>query len=440
MSTAYTSIEALYHLFVGSGQKICTDTRKPEAGSIFFALRGGNFNANEFAQKAIEDGCAYAIVDDAKYANGQSTLLVADALTALQDLARYHRDQLKIPVIGITGSNGKTTNKELIHAVLSQKYNTYATKGNLNNHIGVPLSVLSVTPDHEMAVIEMGANHQGEIDFLCHICKPDLGLITNIGKAHLEGFGGEEGVKKGKSELYRYLRTHKGKVFVNGQDPVLMDLAAGNECLCYGDADPSFFVYGQSYQNSDFVEFRWAPQGKTLDESQLIKTNMFGHYNYINLLCAACIGHYFEVSPAAVKTALESYTPEMNRSQVVKTNHNTVILDAYNANPSSMQAAIVNFSRQNSPNKLVILGDMFELGEYAAREHETILELLQTTKMEAILVGPNFYELKNKYNSHLYFEDSEACKMYMKQNHRDKYHILVKGSRGMKLEGLLEVL
>ena len=440
MSTAHTSIETLYSLFVHCEQKICTDTRKLEQGSIFFALRGGNFNANEFAAKAIDGGCAYAVVDEERYANGETILAVTDVLAALQELARYHRDQLKIPVIGITGSNGKTTNKELIHAVLSQKYNTYATKGNLNNHIGVPLSVLSITPDHEMAVIEMGANHQGEIDFLSRICKPHLGLITNIGKAHLEGFGGEEGVKKGKSELYRYIREAHGKLFVNGNDPVLMDLSKANDCLLYGDDNASFYVHGKSYQNSDFVEFRWAPQGSSVESSHLIKTKMFGHYNYINLLCAACIGHYFEVPASAIQLALENYLPEMNRSQVVNTPKNIVILDAYNANPSSMQAAILNFSKQKNSNKMVILGDMFELGEYATQEHKQVLELLANTGLEAILVGPLFFALREQFKNFHYFEDSEACKSYIKQNHRDKSHILVKGSRGMRLEALLEVL
>ncbi len=432
----YTDIAGLYELFISCGQKITTDTRKIEQGSIFFALKGENFDANTFVNSAIEQGCRYAITDHAGYANGTTILLVPDVLQALQQLAKHHRKVLGIPVIGITGSNGKTTNKELIHAVLSMKYKVYATKGNLNNHIGVPLTLLSVSPQHDMAIVEMGANHQGEIAFLSDLADPDYGLITNIGKAHMEGFGGVEGIKKGKSELYNYLRLKDGLVFVNGSDPVLMELASGLNRYTFGEQE-QFDVHGRSSSHSEYVAFRWNVKGKSSEESALVNTHMFGHYNFINLLCAAAIGHYFEVPVADINDALGYYKPEMNRSQVVKTERNTLILDAYNANPSSMALAIHNFSEQPFSKKLLILGDMFELGEYAQEEHHQILEKLKVLGLSNVyLAGTLFFEFRMEYPMYHFFKDATDVGEYLEEHVPEGNTVLIKGSRGMKLEGL----
>ncbi len=435
----YISIEDLYRLFLECNQKIATDTRKLEPGSVFFALKGENFDANTFAQKAIEEGCSYSIVDNPEYVNNTTVLLVANVLESLQQLAKYHRKQLKLPVIGITGSNGKTTNKELIHAVLSKKYKTYATKGNLNNHIGVPLTLLSLTREHEMAIIEMGANHQGEIAFLSDLSDPDFGLITNIGKAHLEGFGGEEGIKKGKSELYKHLRQKKGKVFVNADDDVLMELAQDLDKITYGEKR-NYDIYGQSFENSEFVELKWNVGGTPLSDRPLIKTNMFGHYNFINVLCAVCIGNYFHVNEKDINSALEEYVPEMNRSQVKKTKNNTLILDAYNANPSSMNLAIENFVKQPFDKKLFILGDMLELGTYAHDEHEKIIHKLLNSNSKVIFVGALFYELKDVYPDQLFFKTADDLASYFEQHQFTNYSVLIKGSRGIKLEKIVEFL
>lgn len=436
----YTDIPRLYELFISCGQKITTDTRKIEQGSIFFALKGEHFDANTFVSSAIEQGCRYAVTDNAEYANGNTVMLVPDVLEALQQLAKHHRKALKIPVIGITGSNGKTTNKELIHAVLSAKYKVYATRGNLNNHIGVPLTLLSVTPQHDMAIVEMGANHQGEIAFLSDLAGPDYGLITNIGKAHLEGFGGVEGIKKGKSELYRYLKSKNGMVFVNGDDPVLVELAEGMKVYTFGEQE-QFDVHGQLLPHSEYVAFKWNVKGKDSGESDLVTTFMFGHYNFINLLCAATIGNYFGVPAAQINEALASYKPEMNRSQVVKTKKNTLILDAYNANPSSMTLAIGNFSEQPFQKKLVILGDMFELGEYAHEEHRLILEKLQQLKLDNVyLAGTLFFEFKAQYPMYRFFKDAKEVGEYLEAHPVEGNTVLIKGSRGMKLEHLAERL
>lgn len=432
----YTDIAGLYELFISCGQKITTDTRKIEQGSMFFALKGENFDANTFVNSAIEQGCRYAVTDHAGYADGTTILLVPDVLQALQQLAKHHRKVLGIPVIGITGSNGKTTNKELIHAVLSMKYKVYATKGNLNNHIGVPLTLLSVSPQHDMAIVEMGANHQGEIAFLSDLADPDYGLITNIGKAHMEGFGGVEGIKKGKSELYNYLRLKDGLVFVNGNDAVLMELASGLKKYTFGEQE-QFDVHGRSSSHSEYVAFRWNIKGKSSEESVLVNTHMFGHYNFINLLCAAAIGHYFEVPVAAINEALAYYKPEMNRSQVVKTEKNTLVLDAYNANPSSMALAIHNFSEQPFSKKLLILGDMFELGEYAREEHRQILEKLKALGLSHVyLAGTIFFEFKMEYPMYHFFKDAADVGKYLEEHVPEGNTVLIKGSRGMKLEGL----
>ncbi len=436
----YITTEKLYNLFINCSQKITTDTRKLEKGALFFALKGANFNANEFALKAIEEGCSYAIVDEEAIANNTTILLVKNVLESLQDLAKYHRKQLQIPIIGITGSNGKTTNKELIQAVLSKKYITYATIGNLNNHIGVPLTLLSLNSSHEMAIVEMGANHIGEIDMLCHLCDPDYGIITNIGKAHLEGFGGEEGVKIGKSELYKYLQKKGGKIFINGDDNVLNNLSEGLYKIYYGEKE-EYDIYGKSYQNSEFVEFKWNAKHKDLTTQSLVKTHMFGHYNFINLLCAACVGNYFKVNTNDINSALATYIPEMNRSEVKRTETNTVILDAYNANPDSMYLSLMNFNKQTLINKIVVLGDMLELGEYSYLEHEKILSILQHENIKhAFLVGIQFLQLKEKYPNFLYFKDVSALQEHLTANKINNSTILIKGSRGIRLEKIIENL
>ncbi|MES2567533.1 MAG: UDP-N-acetylmuramoyl-tripeptide--D-alanyl-D-alanine ligase [Bacteroidota bacterium] len=436
----YIRIEELYRLFIACGQKISTDTRKIEQGSIFFALKGDTFDANAFAQSAIKAGCRWAVIDSADMKHIPNTILVKDVLNTLQELAKYHRQQLKIPVIGITGSNGKTTNKELIHAVLSKKYNTYATKGNLNNHIGVPLTLLAINQEHEIAIVEMGANHQGEIAMLSEIADPDFGLITNIGKAHLEGFGGEEGVKKGKAELYKYLERKNAKIFINGDDPVLMGLSNDLSKIFYGNS-MQFDVHGEIYSNSEFVEFKWNVMNQSLNAEPIIKTKMFGHYNYINLLCAVCIGNYFGVKKEKINSALENYTPEMNRSQVLKKNTNAIILDAYNANPSSMNLAIENFDKQSLVKKVLILGDMFELGEYSSKEHSVVLNQLTKTKINQVfLVGVQFSLLKNQFPNYHFFLTIEELKKYLLAAEIVDSTVLIKGSRGMQLEKIVDCL
>ncbi|MES2763559.1 MAG: UDP-N-acetylmuramoyl-tripeptide--D-alanyl-D-alanine ligase [Bacteroidota bacterium] len=430
----FISTEELYSLFIVCEQKITTDTRKLENGAIFFALKGDNFDANSFAQKAIDGGCRYAIVDSEEVCNSKNILLVADVLAALQQLAKYHRKQLKCPVIGITGSNGKTTNKELMHAVLSKKYNTYATKGNLNNHIGVPLTLLALTHKHEMAIVEMGANHQGEIAMLSDLCDPDFGLITNIGKAHLEGFGGIEGVKKGKGELFTYLKKKNGKVFINGNDKILNELSSDLEKIYYGE-NIEFDVYGKLFINSEYVEFKWNVKNNGLVSQPLVKTHMFGQYNFINTLCAACIGNYFGVIETDINNALESYMPEMNRSQVMRTELNTLILDAYNANPSSMSLAIDNFEKQNFKNKVIILGDMLELGEYSDSEHQKIMDQLSKNSVNNVmLVGVQFFKLKKMFPHYHFFTNVQELSEYITEYKIADSTVLIKGSRGIQLE------
>jgi UDP-N-acetylmuramoyl-tripeptide--D-alanyl-D-alanine ligase len=436
-----TSVEKLYSIFKSCNQLITTDTRKIIDGSIFFALKGENFNANEFAEEALKKGSSYAIIDDIRYYKNEKTILVNDVLESLQELAKYHRKTLKFPFIGITGSNAKTTHKELIHAVLSKKYKSYATKGNLNNHIGVPLSILELNESYEIAIIEMGANHQGEIALLSSICDPDYGIITNIGKAHLEGFGGVEGIKKGKGELYKHLLSKKGKIFINGDDNVLLELAKGLEQIQYG-TKKEYYIHGKLNEATDQVSFQWSTKDNSLDNSNLIQTKMYGRYNFINMLCAVCIGFYFGVDEKKINDALIEYIPEMNRSQTKKTKNNNLILDAYNANPSSMKLAIENFHQsKTNQNKIVIIGDMFELGEYAESEHLQILKQLNECKYNATyLIGNEFYKHKDSYHSFCFFPKTEDLILYVKNNRLDNNTILIKGSRSMKLEQIVDFL
>ncbi len=434
-------IEELYSIFL-KHPSVCTDTRDIKPGSIFFALKGDNFNGNTFAEKAIELGSSFVVIDEEKYKKNEKYFLVEDVLSTLQQLANYHRKQLNIPAIGITGSNGKTTTKELINAVLSKKYTVLATKGNLNNHIGVPLTLLSITNEHEIAIIEMGANHQGEIELLCNIAEPDFGIITNIGKAHLDGFGGIEGVKKGKSELYKFIQAKKGKLFVHGDDDLLIELSANNEKVTYGTKKLYDIVGAVNENDSEFISFRWATRytAANIVKSELVNTQLVGIYNYYNLLCAACVGNYFMVEDELINQALREYTPTNNRSQLHKTKNNTLILDYYNANPSSMTLAIENFAEMKHSNKIVILGDMLELGSEDEKEHDAIVHLLQEKNiLNVYLVGPIFTHAGKKVNAKT-FATSDDVVEFLKQNKICNATILIKGSRGIKLEKVVEVL
>jgi len=433
-------MQELYKHFL-KHPEICTDTREIKKGSLFFALKGDNFNANQFAEKALKEGCSLAIIDELQYKKDDRYVLVADVLTTLQQLANYHRKQITIPVIAITGTNGKTTSKELINAVLSEKFKVLATKGNLNNHIGVPLTLLQIKKEHELAIIEMGANHQGEIAALCKIAEPTFGMITNIGKAHLEGFGGAEGVIKAKNELYQYIGQHHGKLFVNADNELLMKLSAQLDKITFGIGKEASYQ-GVLVDSNPFVKLKCKSNEdkQSLTEKNPIETALIGKYNFENILAAACIGHYFNVSEQQIKNGLEKYVPSNNRSQVMQTKKNLVLLDAYNANPSSMNAAIENFAQMDRPEKLVILGDMLELGEESEKEHKQILELLrQRNILKAILVGPHFMKAANSPFTTLFKTSEEALK-YLKQFPVNNTTVLVKGSRGIKLEKLVEAL
>ncbi len=425
-------IETLYQAFLAANQRITTDTRNLEKGAVFFALKGGNFDGNTFAIAALEAGCSAAVVDSEEVPMQPGIIKVNDVLTALQNLATHHRRQFKGPVLAITGSNGKTTTKELVNAVLSQKFNTLYTFGNLNNHIGVPLTLLRLNASHTFAIIEMGANHQGEIDQLCRIAEPAFGMITNIGKAHLEGFGGIEGVKKGKSEMYRFLEANQGLLFVNGDDGVLMELSATMNRKLYGSTS-DLYLQG-IVEPAERAAFRLNPG--TSSEVH-VQSNLVGSYNVINCLAAAAIGRYFGVTDAQIRNAIEGYQPEMNRSQLHKTEKNTLILDAYNANPNSMKAAIENFAALAASNKLALLGDMFELGEYSESEHQQVADLCVAKGLNALLVGPAFAKTQTDL---MRFETVVACKSYLQSQQFAQATILIKGSRGMKMEQLQDVL
>lgn len=428
------NIEKLYSLYLRSG-KVSTDTRNIPIKSIFFALKGGNFNGNEFAKQAIDSGASYAIVDEKEFEDEENFIYyVEDSLNALQKLAQYHRLQLNIPVIALTGSNGKTTTKELITSVLSQKYHVLATKGNLNNHIGVPLTLLSINPTHEIAVVEMGANHQKEIEFLCEIAQPDFGYITNFGKAHLEGFGGIQGVIKGKSELYTYLKENEKTVFVNMDDALQLELTKGMKRVCFGaDERAEFQFQVVENQTGNCPEIRY--QGTSF-QSQLV-----GNYNVNNVAAAIAIGMKFEVPIINIKAGIEIYQADNNRSQVLNLKDKQIILDAYNANPSSMEAALQNFSKLKG-EKTVILGDMFELGEESAKEHQRIADLAMQLQFEKIfLIGNHFSKIDSNENQNLTkFTNRESAEIYFRNFPIQEKIIFVKGSRGMALEKILEFI
>lgn len=417
---------------------ICTDTRKIIEGSLFFALKGDNFNANTFAQKALESGAAFAIIDEAEYKTDDRFILVEDVLTALQELAKYHRQQLNIPVIGLTGSNGKTTTKELVLSVLSTKFKAQATRGNLNNHIGVPLTLLELKPETEIAIIEMGANHQKEIEILSNICLPTHGLITNVGKAHLEGFGGFEGVKKGKGELYDYLETSSGITFINQDNEHLTQMASTRdlkEQVFYG-ASKNNYISGELIANNPFLEVKWRFQ----NEEHEVKSQLTGIYNFENILVAVAIGKHFGLSADEINQGIVGYAPQNNRSQIIKTEKNTVIGDYYNANPSSMVVAIENISKLNADKKILILGDMFELGEETSVEHEMVLQkALSYNFDQVIFIGEEFFKL-NELTEALFFKTTKEAVLELQKNPISNALVLLKGSRSMQLESLMSLL
>ena len=426
------SIEFLYEIFKQHPQ-VQTDTRKLKTGDIYFALKGPNFNGNLFAANALELGASYAIVDEAITLDTkweEQVLKVDDSLLCLQSLAKLHRTKFTIPFIGITGSNGKTTTKELVAAVLSSHFKTYTTQGNLNNHIGVPITLLSVHADAQMAVIEMGANHLKEIESYCSYAMPNFGLITNCGKAHLEGFGSEEGVKKAKGELFDYLRVNKGAAFIMSDYDYLVQMSEGiNEVVSYGTKTGKVQGIAHSTNGMLAVEFT---KGFNI---QNIQTQLVGDYNLPNVLAAVTIGMHFNVPAEKIKTALENYTPTNSRSQLIRWKENDIILDAYNANPTSMQLAIENFAKLQAPHKILFLGGMRELGESSIKEHQQLINIIeQFTFDNVILVGGDFKACKHPY---LYFEDALLAKDWLNQQHFKGYSFLIKGSRGIQMEQLI---
>lgn len=424
------TIPELYQLFKAH-PSVQTDTRKLKKGDLYFALKGPNFNGNQFAQQALEAGAAYAIVDDAAVVTSPQILLFDDVLTTLQALAKYHRQQFNIPFIAITGSNGKTTSKELIYAVLSSHYQTYTTVGNLNNHIGVPLTILSVKPDAAMAVIEMGANHQREIAGYCIYTLPNYGIITNCGKAHLEGFGGIEGVRKGKGELYDFLSMHDGTAFVyTDYDYLQIMSSAVKSVLTYGQTTGE--VQGQIFSNEPFLAVSVTKGMKPV----IIQSQLVGDYNLPNILCAVMVGVHFKVPEEKIKQAIENYTPTNSRSQLIHQNGHTIILDAYNANPTSMKAAIENFAHLQVPNKILMLGGMMELGDESLAEHAAIIEVIgQYPWQSVVLVGGDFGKVAHPY---IYFPSSTDAKSWYQQQPVANAHFLIKGSRSMVMEKILE--
>lgn len=431
------TLESLYKIYL-KHPLVCTDTRKIEPGCLFFALKGDNFDGNTFAINALESGASYAIVDDASVVQDDRFLLVEDVLTTLQDLAQHHRKTWEIPVIGLTGSNGKTTTKELIAAVLSKKYRTYATKGNLNNHIGVPLTLLAVNPkEYDVVVVEMGANHQQEIALLSSIAQPSHGLITNIGKAHLEGFGGIAGVRKGKGELYDYLSKKKKVVFVNVQNDTLMEMASKKHSfgeIVFFRSESNAVSNPTLLEQSPFVVYETS-------QKQTISTHLPGQYNFDNICVAVAIGHYFEVKETDIHLAISEYIPDNNRSQVFQKGSNTITLDAYNANPTSMKAAIENFIQSNAPRKMVVLGDMLELGSETEAEHLALGELVASGNFDLVVLSGKLIQhalpaLPRAY----YFPDKFSLHNWVMDNPQADTHILIKGSRGIGLESIVQFL
>lgn len=422
----------LYDLFKNSNG-VSIDTRTLQEGALFFCLNGENFNGHKFAEQAIEKGACYVIIDDPEYySNSHKMILVDNSLQTLQRLASYHRDQYKIPIIGITGTNGKTTTKELVSAVLTQKYQVLFTQGNFNNHIGVPLTLLQIKDYHDIAVIEMGANHVGEIAELCEWVKPNYGILTNVGHAHLEGFGSFDNVFLTKKALYAAVAKQSGFVFVNADDDLLLNESMEISRSTYGCSNNSD-IQVELQGNSLELELNW--------NGGLIKTHLFGEYNLSNAAAAIAIGVYFKVENEKIKTALEGYCPSNNRSQIIKGVHNEIIMDAYNANPDSMKAAIGFFKEVSFDQKALVLGDMLELGEFEEKEHhDLLLSLLEFHFSVVLLVGPAFYQFKNEFSQFHFFMDSESCNDFVIDKGYENYKILLKGSRGIRLEFLKESL
>lgn len=426
------SISELHELFLHH-RTVTTDSRNCPKGCLFFALKGERFDGNQYAAAALKTGAAYAIIDNPEYEVSNRTILVDNALETLQQLARMHRKTFDIPVIGITGTNGKTTTKELIATVLSSKYNTLYTEGNLNNQIGVPLTLLRLTYEHEMAVIEMGASHPGDIAELVRIACPNHGIITNVGHAHLEGFGSFENVIKTKGELYDYIRKVNGKIFIHNRNPYLKPIARGIEQVTYGD-DGSFTSGRVVKSDSPFLSFEWKQQGKI----HTVNTHLIGDYNLENVLAAIAIGRYFKIPSERISRAIAAYEPANNRSQLMQTAANTLIVDAYNANPSSMKAALENFAGLTASPKAVILGDMRELGATSDEKHAEVVKLVEAGKFDRVfLCGEHFTRTAQQYQP---FDTTAELIEVLKANPLKGYHILIKGSRGMELEKTLAYL
>ena len=417
------TIANLYKLY-SQYYLVDTDTRKIRQNTLYFALKGANFNGNTFAEEALKKGALYSIVDEANYVISDKTILVDNVLETLQELASYHRRQLNLPILALTGSNGKTTTKELINAVLQKKYSTFSTQGNLNNHIGVPLTLLSMTPNTEIGIVEMGANHHKEIAFLCEIAQPNYGYITNFGKAHLEGFGSVQGVVEAKSELYDHLIQTDGLIFINPKDSIQVERTQKAQT--------------QEINFNDIALLEANPFVKISFHQLEIQTQLIGSYNFTNMAAALSIGHFFKVSDADCKAALESYTSENNRSQIIKTAKNTIFLDAYNANPTSMQAAIENFSNYKAAHKIIILGDMFELGLDSELEHQKIVDLLEQLQLDnCYLIGNLFMKTKSHFTKLASIEELNAI---LKTQALTNHTFLIKGSRGMALERIVPLI
>ena len=417
------NINDLYNIYLNH-PNICIDSRQAKSNSIFFSIKGEKFNGNKFAEEALKKGCEYAIVDEEINKKNKKIILVDNCLKTLQQLASFHREKLNIPIIGITGSNGKTTSKELIYNVLSKQYKTHATKGNLNNHIGVPLSILEICTKTEISIIEMGANHINEISLLSNITKPNYGIITNIGKAHLKGFGGFNGVIQAKSELYENIKINNKQIFLNNDDKLLKKISQNINKITYGKTGD---VNGILLESNLYAKV-------SHDETE-IKSKLIGDYQFHNIMLAISVGKHFNISIMNIKNGIESYIPTNNRSEIIKTAKNTVILDAYNANPTSMKEMIISFSRKKLKNKICILGDMFELGDYSYISHKEIVTLVKELKIKTYFVGQEFKKvLKESFNSRNEFEIALSKKNICEKT------ILIKGSRGVKLEKLVTYL
>lgn len=426
------TIAELYQ--ITRGHRITTDSRQIEEGDVFFALKGEHFDGNRYAAEALEKGASLVVIDNPAYQT-PGCRLVEDVLRCLQELAHYHRQQLHIPILGITGTNGKTTTKELCHAVLSRKFKTFATQGNFNNHIGVPLTLLSMDETTEFGIVEMGANHPGEIKALCEIADPDFGIITNIGYAHLEGFGSYENIITTKKALYDHVFQKGGKVFVHAGDPLLLEITEGHERETYGQAGE--LLKGEIKQTIPYLVYSL----KTRKGDLYVKTHLVGGYNYANAMAASAVGLYFGVEPLQIQEAIEHYQPSNLRSQLIRSARNTIILDAYNANPSSMQAAVSNFCEMPGENKTVILGEMLELGQESAKAHEELVELACKGHFSHLfLVGNNFEHCREKCNFITWFKDTETLLEYLKQHPVKDSFVFVKGSRGNRLERIVEYL